>query len=472
MNVTQKKGIITMSFTTIINVQHLSERRLDANYYSPSDILKEERIKGVSHDLLGNRLKKISSGATPKGATYLDNGISFIRTQNVRDNVILDKELVFISEADNLSLKRSQLKEEDVLLTITGVDLGRSAVVPKSLLPANINQHSVKMEVKGLDPYYLSVFLNSEYGQSQIWRRVYGATRPALNYDEIKQLLIPTPSLHIQEYIGDKIRKAELLREESRQLKMQVEKEFYEILPLELINHQNKNWEVPISYLEDRLDVNYYNQGYLTVRDFLGSLRDNDYKIVKLKEIVKDVFGGYPFPSEDFRDNGIPLLRIRDIDEDLINFEVDAYIDDKKYTGFEGYLSNFNNIVVGMDGNFLAGSFSKSMPDMFINQRIGIIETEHYHLANYLKFYINSTIGQSQLNRGSVRTTVGHISLKDIKELIICIPSKEAVEKLGSKIYLASEKLMISKLLVFEARQDVESLIEGTFDEIKINEIV
>lgn len=456
-----------MSFSVFVITNNISNR-LDASYYSPDDINKEQQIKQLPYDVLGNKIKNMSSGATPKGATYLDKGVSFIRTQNVRDNLIEDEGIVFISEEDNATLKRSQLKEGDVLLTITGVDLGHSAVVQKKLLPANINQHSVKMETKDINSYFLSVFLNSKYGQSQIWRRVYGATRPAINYDEIKDIIVPLPSINVQQYIGNKIIKAEQLREEARELKNQVEHTFQSIFTVTFNNNLNKYWNVPINFLEDRLDANYYNQSFLTVREFLESLKNRGYLVTKLEEVVKDVYGGYPFLSTEFKETGVPLLRIRDIGEDVINFEVEAYIEKDKYKDFDKYLASPNTIVVGMDGNFIAGSFSKSMPDIFINQRIGIIKTKDYLLANYLKYYINSAIGQEQLNRGSVKTTVGHISLRDIEELLICIPSKDIVEEIGSKIYLATEKMISAKTLIIEARQDIESLIEGTFDKSKI----
>jgi len=92
-------------------------------------------------------------------------------------------------------LKRSQLKPKDIILTITG-SYGISAVVPDDIGQANMNQHSVKIEVNGemILPHYLSHFLNCDLCRRQNDRAVTGGTRPALDYSAIKslQILFPT----------------------------------------------------------------------------------------------------------------------------------------------------------------------------------------------------------------------------------------------------------------------------------------
>ena len=73
------------------------------------------------------------------------------------------------------------------------------AVVTDEFIGANINQHSVKMTVKNIVPYFLSTFLNCKYGYSQSTRHVVGITRPALDYSAIKSFLIPDLDRKFQE---------------------------------------------------------------------------------------------------------------------------------------------------------------------------------------------------------------------------------------------------------------------------------
>ena len=79
------------------------------------------------------------------------------------------------------------MKYKDVLLTITGVSYGKSATVSKVIEGSNINQHSVKITLnEKINPYFLSTFFNSKIGKLQSDKNIVGVTRPALDYQVIK----------------------------------------------------------------------------------------------------------------------------------------------------------------------------------------------------------------------------------------------------------------------------------------------
>jgi hypothetical protein len=180
--------------------------RLDAQYFDPHyfatmDTLdKVAAAKGWEIDPLDKLLRKngkpIAGGATPKGASYPDEGPKFIRVQNVRpyrlewnpDDPCID------TRTHEKLLKRSQLHEGDVVLTITGT-YGIAAVVPSDFGLANINQHSVRIRVNQdkIIPEYLCVFLNSDLCRPQFDRAVTGSSRFALDYPAIRNLRILYP---------------------------------------------------------------------------------------------------------------------------------------------------------------------------------------------------------------------------------------------------------------------------------------
>src|SRR5437868_5843619 len=134
--------------------------RLDPEYYQPVYI---ENIAFLKHrcvhpvEPLASLLTSISGGATPRGAEYLDEGVPFLRVQNIMPGYLNLTDVVYISrETHNGELERSRLFPGDVLLTITGVSYGKAAYVPATLGEANINQHSVRMGLKAnVLPEYL-----------------------------------------------------------------------------------------------------------------------------------------------------------------------------------------------------------------------------------------------------------------------------------------------------------------------------
>ena len=176
-------------------------KRFDAEYFKPEYLEIERKLRGVGSQYFGNVLMRITGGATPLGAEYSRKGIPFLRVQNIMQNYFHD-DLVYISKNQNKEIERSTLKTHDVLLTITGA-YGKSAIVEQRYNQANINQHSVVMRFKnGLNPYYVSTFLNCKYGKKQSDRNIVGLSRPALDYQRIKKyFLIPLLSQAFQSEI-------------------------------------------------------------------------------------------------------------------------------------------------------------------------------------------------------------------------------------------------------------------------------
>ncbi len=173
---------------------------------------------------LGRATTFISSGSTPLGGkeNYLDNGILFIRSQNILKGRCDFSDAVYISPETHASMQRSQVKQFDVFLNITGASIGRSALMRESV-EANVNQHVavIRVQEEKLLPAYLTLILNSDMMQKRINEIQNGASRQALNYEQIKQLTIPLPSLDTQRQIVAEI--------EQEQKRIQTTKELAEI---------------------------------------------------------------------------------------------------------------------------------------------------------------------------------------------------------------------------------------------------
>lgn len=138
---------------------------------------------------------KIGSGATPSGGSsvYSDNGISFIRSQNVLDMAFSNNGLVFVNEEQAYELRNVAIESGDILLNITGDSVARSCVVPENILPARVNQHVSIIRCKDKnDSEYLGFYL--QYLKPYLLKicRV-GGTRNALTKESIGKLPILYP---------------------------------------------------------------------------------------------------------------------------------------------------------------------------------------------------------------------------------------------------------------------------------------
>lgn len=161
---------------------------------------------------LGECVSKIGSGVTPKGGSkaYVDEGIPLIRSQNILVGKLKLDDVAHITEAQHSKMKGSQLESRDVLLNITGASIGRCAVLPEDFGDGNVNQHVciIRMDQTIL-PEFCGFFLNSHFGQKQIWNLQAGGNREGLNFQQIRSFLIPRMPIKEQQKIVEILTKVD-----------------------------------------------------------------------------------------------------------------------------------------------------------------------------------------------------------------------------------------------------------------------
>ncbi len=158
---------------------------------------------------LGDLVSKLGSGATPTGgdAAYKESGISLIRSLNVHDGEFVYKNLAFIDEVQAGKLSNVVVEEGDVLLNITGASVARVCSVPKSVLPARVNQHVMIVRPNStLNRIYLErLLLNPQMKARLLQVGGAGATREAITKAQAAELAIPLPPLDLQGVFAQRV---------------------------------------------------------------------------------------------------------------------------------------------------------------------------------------------------------------------------------------------------------------------------
>ena len=175
----------------------------------------------------------VSSGSTPLGGSnvYQASGVRFVRSQNVRMNELDFTDVAFISEDIYRSMKRTAVKQNDVLLNITGASIGRVACYQDNT-PANVNQHVciIRCKPEKMHPVFLSYVISMPAFQEKIFANQSGATRQALNFEQINDFDIPVPPLSKQERFAAVVQRYECLRAQQREAERQAEMLFQSLL--------------------------------------------------------------------------------------------------------------------------------------------------------------------------------------------------------------------------------------------------
>ena len=144
---------------------------------------------------------------------------------------------------------------------------------------------------------------------------------------------------------------------------------------------------------------------------------------------------GYPFSTDYFNSTGegVPVIRIRDIlGNDITNYSTEE-VEDK-------YRINVGDVLIGMDGNFHMNYWIKE--NCYLNQRVVKVNSDK--LPNMvLKYQIEPFI---KLREKSVsRTTVGHLSDKDLKAINVILPKDKCLSSIFEKFESILENIIINQ---------------------------
>ncbi len=166
---------------------------------------------------LGELLSFLTSGSRGWATYYATSGDLFVRAQNIKhDRLDLD-DVVFVALPEKTEGLRTRIQQGDLLITITGANVTKSALVKSDLGVAYVSQHvALCRPTKEIRSDYLYWFVVAEAaGRKQLTDMAYGAGKPGLNLENIRSVRIPFPSLREQqeivEYIESKLSEADQL---------------------------------------------------------------------------------------------------------------------------------------------------------------------------------------------------------------------------------------------------------------------
>lgn len=147
----------------------------------------------------------ISKGTTPstEGREILGVGqIRFLKAENVSGGKIVNRPLAFIDEETHTMLRRSQLRQDDVLFVIAGATLGKTAIVRPEHLPANTNQAVAFVRPnRRVVPEFLALWLQSPRITEQVWLNAVQSAQPNLSMESLGMFSVPLPSREEQSAI-------------------------------------------------------------------------------------------------------------------------------------------------------------------------------------------------------------------------------------------------------------------------------
>ena len=159
---------------------------------------------------------------------------------------------------------------------------------------------------------------------------------------------------------------------------------------------------------------------------------------------ICDLLCGYAFDGEDITEEGKYLLmRGINITEGVIRHSVEL---DRYYSGSVEKLGKYKlvigDLVIGMDGSKVGRNSALVSADengSYLVQRVCRIRSMVGN--NYVLQLVNNVRFHKYVDTVKTSSAIPHISLKDIQNFKIAIPSTQEANKISNLMYLLDERI-------------------------------
>jgi restriction endonuclease S subunit len=435
--------------------------------------------------------------------------VPYLNVRDIKDGYIDFSDTKFISEKVNEILKKSQMKEGQIILTMAGT-IGNVAVAHKIPTKVNSNQATAKITLKkGISPYFITAFLNCYYGKNQIIREIVSSVQPNIFLFQIKNFKVPTTSGKKQKEVEKIYIQGLNELENSKLLYRQAETLLLDELKIKNLDLEDKlSYVVKLSEAEEqkREDAEYFQPKY---KNLIEHIRKNCNgvclgELVSIKKGIEPGAESYldapeisfnpppplykggnssntPYQGGDNPPNPLyqggilkgggskQFIRVSSMSKYGINDNDQKYLSDDLYNELKkDYEPKKGEILLTKDAspgiayvlkNDIEGIISGGVLRLKLNPSTSSGQEEIED--EYLALCLNSLVGQMQAERDAGGSVIMHWKPEQIKNVMIPILSKQTQQKISSLVRESFEKRIKAKELLEEAKRKVEEMIEN-----------
>ncbi|EGQ8450766.1 TPA: restriction endonuclease subunit S [Vibrio diabolicus] len=152
---------------------------------------------------LGDVSERVSVGHVGKTSEFYtdeENGIPFLRSQNVRPGRISMDGLCYITKDAYNSLKKSQLRAGDLLVVRVGANRGDACILPDIFEKVNCANIVFARPKKGLSSY-LEIYFQSPFAQALLLGKSVGGAQGVINTKSVQATYLALPPQEEQKEI-------------------------------------------------------------------------------------------------------------------------------------------------------------------------------------------------------------------------------------------------------------------------------
>ncbi|HEX7348321.1 MAG TPA: hypothetical protein VF264_01555 [Rhodanobacteraceae bacterium] len=287
--------------------------RIDSGYFAKLAVETQKRVESMLHVELGVLCATFRKGIFDiKADSYVDSGVPFVRISNLRDGLIDNADLVYITEATHQKEHATALRSGDVVLSKTAYPAASFVNLPV----CNVSQDTIAVRLspsgkRRCNSGYLATYLNCRFGLSLMRRQFQGNVQEHLSLPDGRKIPIPLLGDSLQTRIDRCVREADIGLQKANEHLLQADVILAASIGLSA-------WQPPrpLSYTRrasqifaaGRLDAEHYQEQYFALaRQLQGYVGG----CVSLGELCPNPVNGVEI--REYQDEGVPYLRVGDL---------------------------------------------------------------------------------------------------------------------------------------------------------------
>ena len=175
---------------------------------------------------------------------------------------------------------------------------------------------------------------------------------------------------------------------------------------------------------------------------------------------------GFAFKSKTFKDNGVPVLRISNIQNDEIDLNKIVFIDPSDYKeDLSKYKVEKNDLLIAMSGATTGKiGFNQTDDIFYLNQRVGKFEPTKDLDKSYLYYYLSTKVEESlKISAGSAQP---NLSTQQIKSFELPIPPLDEQKRIVAKLDECFEAITKARANVEKNLNNAKELFQSQLNQI------
>jgi type I restriction enzyme S subunit len=163
------------------------------------DVAAQDAFDEVPENWRSTTMRKlttiITSGSRGWAKYYCDEGAFFIRAQDINTDNLQLENVAHVNQPAGAEGRRTRVNTGDLLITITGANVTKAALVRGEIPEAYISQHVALVRLSNIEwgGFLYLWIISPAHGRKELLKAAYGAGKPGLNLDNIRELVVALP---------------------------------------------------------------------------------------------------------------------------------------------------------------------------------------------------------------------------------------------------------------------------------------